>query len=921
MKPYQVRKTNEVLLISRSKFLTLLQTGINNKEYQFARQSALIWSASYPGDLHVQYMYATILADLNDNSMAIRSLSKLLKYDPEFTEAQRLLCQLLNYHDTEQNTAMNFLQRGSSLKSAQASWLASLLNARIAYETGDLVAAERAALDSMSVNSSSPLPAIFHMRIIHQMKNEPLLANLGAIYTRRWPECLAIKIWTAIAQLQLGNDGDAVEALHWCASHDISGQVINRILGPNHAFKPLWPENPKVYFDLPVPAAVASDLGWNVLSTNPALTTANSQAFLTEPTAEELLNGTNNLANKLHGFAPFHESTGEAFEYTEIPSAGFLKSDLATPPSDEVDLSPISKRSEQRAFSHIPMDPSIENTLTQLNDIQHDFEILAKKNRKATLAISDGRFPCYVIISSRNNLSKKYGNNNAEVIINLMHELGNKFNQLSNWRGLVLLPDDEASCKELNIPISSNCEAWTIKQDLVTLDAKLATEGEMIGALLIVGGNDIIPFHVLPNPTVDGDKTVYSDNPYGSPDENYFVQQWPVGRLPDESNRDASFLLDQLHRLNREYSVKVNAKLRTKSNPIFAWFENLRRAFIRAMRPYKHPETLALSAEVWKTPSAIITSIINKSESLLTCPPTKKEHLKEYLGDKTKFAYFNLHGIESGSEWYGQSEYIEGGSDFPIAMGPTNFRPSSTAPEIVLSEACYGANIINKNIADSVALTLIAQNCRSFIGSTCISYGSVSKQLVAADLLAKEFWNYIKNNIPSGYALMRAKIAFSQKMTEQQGYLDGEDQKTILSFVLYGDPLASASIVSDSSTPLVRPVISPVLNTVSDSTDELVFSKDEMPPEILNKVNKTISSYLPNLNGATITLTPQLTGFKLPPNSSRVHDLANSSQTGSQRYVVMLKKSVYCHEGRCHDFFARLTFTQDGEIHKLSASR
>jgi hypothetical protein len=54
--------------------------------------------------------------------------------------------------------------------------------------------------------------------------------------------------------------------MHWCAAHDVSGQVINRLLGPNHSYKPLWPEDLKVYLDLPVPASVAADLGWNVLS-------------------------------------------------------------------------------------------------------------------------------------------------------------------------------------------------------------------------------------------------------------------------------------------------------------------------------------------------------------------------------------------------------------------------------------------------------------------------------------------------------------------------------------------------------------------------------------------------------------------------------------------------------------------------------
>ena len=56
----------------------------------------------------------------------------------------------------------------------------------------------------------------------------------------------------------------------------------------------------------------------------------------------------------------------------------------------------------------------------------------------------------------------------------------------------------------------------------------------MIGAVLIVGGHSILPFHMLPNPTDDDDDTVYSDNPYTTSDENYLAPEWPVGRLPTD---------------------------------------------------------------------------------------------------------------------------------------------------------------------------------------------------------------------------------------------------------------------------------------------------------------------------------------------------------------------------------------------------
>lgn len=82
MRPYSAHKSDEVLIVRRGKFLTLLQTAMVNREFQFARQAALIWLASYPGDLLVNYMYAHILAELGDTEMAATNLEKIMAFDP-----------------------------------------------------------------------------------------------------------------------------------------------------------------------------------------------------------------------------------------------------------------------------------------------------------------------------------------------------------------------------------------------------------------------------------------------------------------------------------------------------------------------------------------------------------------------------------------------------------------------------------------------------------------------------------------------------------------------------------------------------------------------------------------------------------------------------------------------------------------------
>jgi len=119
-----------------------------------------------------------------------------------------------------------------------------------------------------------------------------------------------------------------------------------------------------------------------------------------------------------------------------------------------------------------------------------------------------------------------------------------------------------------------------------------------------------------------------------------------------------------------------------------------------------------------------------------------------------------------------------------VALLPTNLNDHASIPDIVFSEACYGANIFEKTTNQSIAMQFLARGSRSFVGSTCIAYGSVGRPLIGADLLAHQFWTHIQNGVPSGYALMRAKLDLASSMVQSQGYLDGEDQKTLLSFEL-----------------------------------------------------------------------------------------------------------------------------------------
>jgi hypothetical protein len=156
------------------------------------------------------------------------------------------------------------------------------------------------------------------------------------------------------------------------------------------------------------------------------------------------------------------------------------------------------------------------------------------------------------------------------------------------------------------------------------------------------------------------------------------------------------------------------------------------------------------------------------------------------------FGYFNLHGLSDSSEWYGQRDPTDSieGPDFPIALRPQDIRNSGHAPRVVFSEACYGAYIHGKKADEAISIKFLTSGTLAVVGSTSTCYGSISSPLIAADLLGRVYWGLISEGYLVGEALRRAKLYLAREMHQRQGFLDGEDQKTLISFVLYGDPLA-----------------------------------------------------------------------------------------------------------------------------------
>ncbi len=877
--------------ISRYQFLILLKAAIDCKEYQFAKQATMLWLVNFPGDLFVQYQQAFIYEKLGKSEDAKAIYQSLLELDPLFIEPHKSISNLAQNSDeiVHYQSLYHFLINREPSGTDAEPWISNLWQVRTALTSGDFDQALGLIHQSIISAPSLPLPAVFHLKTVNKIGDQEMLNNLSEIYIERWPKCLQINIIHALSELEQGKEAAAVDRLHWVAAHDSAGQVIQRLMGANHRFSSLWPEQMEIYFDLPIPATITAELGRNQLQNGivaePEFKTANvdkSMASSIDP---------NSATQQIHVLGQ------------EPVVAKTLNFD---PTADQTEIEPLDKTSE-------PVQNGSQAFATQedFEEIQKVFSKLAKKFKQPELERADNRFPVYVVMTSKKQLEAVYGPNTAAIIDEELKNLINNIQLMPDWSGLLFYPDDPSQAAQLGITPKIGSDAWQVKLALSDLDSALAKRGEMIAALLIVGGPEIVPFHHLPNPTFDTDLDVPSDNPYATIDKNYFIPQWPVGRLPGEAGSDAGLLLSQIRQLVYRYGK--NTKTAKFGGLNFgAIFNSIWQFFSNLGRNLESNKNLGYSAEVWREASENVFKTIGNANDLRLSPPDNASSIG-LINDSLDLGYFNLHGVEDGPNWYGQKDFSStvAGPDYPIALNPDKFSVDNPSPGFVLSEACYGANVNKKQLAEALSLKFLDSGTRSFIGSTCIAYGSVTTPLIAADFLAEAFWRNVLNEQPAGYALMQAKLSLAEEMTKQQGFLDGEDQKTLLSFILFGDPLAKYDGLKGLPKPLVRVKSHPAVRALSDSDLEPGFSEDQLPNHVSKQVRKVVEKYIPGLKDSQMVVN----------KSQSLGNNKTEKAALPENYMVTLKKTISDNEIMTHNHYARMTFDKKGKLLKFTTSR
>ncbi|MBI4321377.1 MAG: tetratricopeptide repeat protein [Chloroflexi bacterium] len=580
---------------------------------------------------------------------------------------------------------------------------------------------------------------------------------------------------------------------------------------------------------------------------------------------------------------------------------------LASPPVDE---------------PKVPGDP-------ELARIHADFERIAGSvlHSKGPRVSSPRRAPSKLtelIVTSKRKIVGKYGQEGFERLDAKLRDYQNVLKSFDLDAQLVYVDAEDGMEANGLTPIDPE-QPNDVKRVIDRLDVVASQTGRHLGNVLIIGGDSIIPFHRLSNPTQDDDVDVASDNPYGSKDTEFLTPERAVGRMPDAEDAGITLLLAQIDTAmaHRHERAPISEPLGCLA-VLFALGVNVKLSVPKLSR-----SAFGYSALVWKDASASVFQSIGDPSRLLTSPPVTEQvfDLNWLLGSSLN--YFNLHGAKDSEFWYGQKDltYPEDYPMMPVALSPALVAQANVSSSVVFTEACYGAGIIGRSPANCIALRFLSEGALAVVGSTVTSYGVPAPPLSSADLLAVYFWQNVGRGLSIGEALVKAKVSLMNEMLERQGWLDGDDQKTLLEFVLYGDP----SCYLDKAPELRKNAHVAQPKRVLRTRPHLFCRRrssakqdHEVPKEIIYKAMDHIQTCCPHMHDGSIKIACCVScdghcGIYCQCGAGEHH--THEVSTPQKVLTFTSRKIVHAEDGRKVPRLARATLDEVGSVLKTVVSR
>jgi Peptidase family C25 len=313
-----------------------------------------------------------------------------------------------------------------------------------------------------------------------------------------------------------------------------------------------------------------------------------------------------------------------------------------------------------------------------------------------------------------------------------------------------------------------------IKQAIDDLWEKLTPD-----YLVLFGGHDIVPMFKVTNPTYlwedeDNDKTVLTDNPYASSafspaDQNsYLVPDRVIGRIPDMvSDPDPSWFVEYL---------QIATNWEPKCDDFY------KDQYVICTDEAKDAG-LNCAKKAFPTPT--LPLLICPPDSDVSPPPSNRLlsplHMIKCHGNKKDAAFWGLHEFER--TW-----------SPAITSAILKELPRLAPSTLVGAMCCYGAQIFSPSDrkvkppgAWPMASTYLRKGALGFVGPTMKAWVGRDK-MSGADIIVTYWLKSILEGESIGLALLKSKQDYHTHDGTRGQVVDVEGEKTLIEYVLLGDP-------------------------------------------------------------------------------------------------------------------------------------
>jgi len=397
-----------------------------------------------------------------------------------------------------------------------------------------------------------------------------------------------------------------------------------------------------------------------------------------------------------------------------------------------------------------------------------------------------------IIITNRSALQNKYGSAGFKKIQTAVKHLiaADKKRNLSSL--LVFVDDPSTMKKARGKAIKDVTDPEQYKNAIDRLFNYYKPD-----YIMLLGATDIIPHcrFRIPIPD-DDDPFVPSDVPYAceapfSRNAGDFIAPGRVlGRLPDITGiNDPTYLISLIQN-------SINWK---------------------PLKSTAYKDYFSLSVKWWqKSTQVSLKNIFQDNKKLKLAPPAEGPYTKTDL--RPMMHFLNCHGGLRTSELYGQPN--EKSNSFPVCFESNMMDKKISYGTVAAAECCYGGLLYNPNRPNKIHLPIansyLKNNAIAFVGSTTAAYGPSDSQ-GGADYIAQYFLIAIqKGGASTGRAFLEAQQRFVEKGDVK---MDPTDLKTIIQFLLLGDPSITPIEDSPKTTPGRTPVKS-IMNKAAHDTKE-----------------------------------------------------------------------------------------------------